>query len=143
LRLSAQEDGGMGENADSVRAMYGAFGRGDVEGVIARLHPDVEWDHSWRVDPPEAYRPRRGHDAVRGFFAGLADVEFLKFRPVAFLTGGEMVAAPIEVAMRARATGRVLEDLEMHLWVFGDDGLVRRHRAFVDSLALRMLHEGG
>jgi ketosteroid isomerase-like protein len=31
-------------NADTVRAIYESFGRGDVEGILDCMHPDVEWE---------------------------------------------------------------------------------------------------
>ncbi len=40
---------------------------------------------------------------------------------------------PIRLELRVKATGRVIRDLEAHLWTFGDDGLVRRMRHFVDT----------
>jgi len=33
----------MGSNASVVEAAYAAFGRGDIEGVLALLDPAVEW----------------------------------------------------------------------------------------------------
>lgn len=132
----------MDQPAEAVRAIYAAFRRGDIEGVLARLDPDVLWDHNWQRDPPEARRPRRGREAVRGFFRHLGAVEFLRFEPQGFLSGGSMVAVPVEVEMRSRAHGGVLRDLEIHLWTFGRDRLATHHRAFVDSHALAAFERG-
>jgi hypothetical protein len=37
----------MSRNVEAVKAIYESFGRGDVPGVLARLDPDVEWEHDW------------------------------------------------------------------------------------------------
>jgi hypothetical protein len=52
---------------------------------------------------------------------------------VAYLEGSGMVAVPIHLELRVKATGKTIRDLEAHLWTFGDDGLVRRMRHFVDT----------
>lgn len=123
----------MSRNVDTVKAMYDCFGRGDIAGILARLSPDVEWEHDWGGTPLKWYRPRRGHDGVKQFFASLADFEFLRFEPAAFLEGGNLVAVPIHIELRVRATGRTIRDLEAHLWTFGDDGRVARLRHLVDT----------
>jgi len=123
----------MSRNVDTVKAMYECFGRGDVPGILARLSPDVEWEHDWGGAPLRWYQPRRGHDGVLQFFATLADFEFLRFEPVAFLEGGDLVAVPIQLELRVKATGKVIRDLEAHLWTFGADGRVARMRHFVDT----------
>ena len=30
-------------NVEVIRGIYGAFGRGDIESVLAALHPEIEW----------------------------------------------------------------------------------------------------
>jgi ketosteroid isomerase-like protein len=123
----------MTRNVDTVKVIYDCFGRGDVPGILEWLAPDVEWEHDWGATPLRWYQPRRGHDGVLQFLAALADFEFLRFEPLAFLEGDGMVAVPIRLELRVKATGRVIRDLEAHLWTFGDDGLVRRMRHFVDT----------
>lgn len=123
----------MSQNADTVKAIYDCFGRGDVSGILARLAPDVEWEHDWGGPALKWYPPRRGRDGVVQFFATLADFEFLRFEPSAFLEGGNMVAVPIHLELRVKANGKVIRDLEMHLWTFGDRGFVSRFRHLVDS----------
>jgi ketosteroid isomerase-like protein len=124
----------MSRNVATVQAIYECFGRGDVDGILARLSEDVEWEHDWGAPPLKWYAPRRGRAEVPQFFAALADFEFLRFEPVAFLEGANMVAVPVQLEVRVKATGRVVRDLEAHLWTFGDDGKVARFRHLVDTL---------
>lgn len=123
----------MSRNVETLKAMYESFGRGDVPAILARLAPDIEWEHDWGAPPLKWYQPRRGPAGVVKFFETLADFEFLRFEPVAFLEGGNMVAVPINLELRVKATGKVIKDLEAHLWTFGDDGRVTRMRHLVDT----------
>jgi ketosteroid isomerase-like protein len=84
--------------------------------------------------PPDLYRARRGHDGVRDFFIEIGrDFDFLRFDPVAFLAGDDMVAVPIHFRLRHKATGREFGDLEVHLWTFGSAGQVTRLRHVLDA----------
>ena len=124
----------MSRNVETVKALYECFGRGDIDGILARLDPDVEWEHDWGSAPLKWYRPRRGRAEVPGFFSDvLGDFEFVRFEPVAFLEGDNMVAVPIHLEVVVKANGRRIRDLEAHLWTFGADGLVTRIRHLIDS----------
>jgi len=124
----------MSAHVETVRAIYGCFGSGDVDGILVHLAEDVEWEHDWGATPLPLYVPRRGREAVRGFFGVLAAYEFLRFEPVAFLADDHMVAVPVRLEMRERATGKVIRDLEAHLWTFAADGKVSRFRHLCDTL---------
>lgn len=123
----------MSRDCDTVKAIYESFGKGDVEAIVARLSPDVEWEHDWGGESLRWYRIRRGRDAVPEFFASLADFEFVRFEPFAFLEGDNMVAVPVHLELVYKANGKRIRDLEMHLWTFGPDGLVARFRHLVDT----------
>ena len=123
----------MGDHVQTVQAIYGAFGKGDVDGILAHLDPGVRWDADWGMTPPPLYAPRVGRDEVPKFFAALADYDFVRFEPQAFLTGGDWVAVPIQFELRHKASGRVAADLEVHLWRFGPDGKVVWFRHLLDG----------
>ena len=67
------------------------------------------------------------------FFASLADFEFVRFEPFAFLEGASMVGVPVRLELVFKANGKRILDLEMHLWTFGPDGLVTGFRHLVDT----------
>jgi len=123
----------MSRNTDSVKAIYESFGKGDVPAILARLSPDVAWEHDWGGENLKWFEPRKSRDAVPGFFASLADFDFVRFEPYAFLEGENMVAVPVRLELVVKATGKPIRDLEMHLWSFGADGLVTGFRHFVDT----------
>lgn len=124
----------MSGHVETVRQIYGCFGKGDVPGILARLDPAIDWEHDWGGETLEWYTPRRGRDDVAGFFGTLADFDFVRFEPRAFLAGGDMVAVPIDIELVVRLTGRRVRDLELHLWTFGTSGLATRFRHLVDTL---------
>lgn len=68
-----------------------------------------------------------------GFFATLADFEFVRSEPFAFLEGGAMVAVPVRLELVCKANGKRIRDLETHLWTFGPDGQVTGFRHFIDT----------
>jgi ketosteroid isomerase-like protein len=123
----------MSRNIDTVKAIYDCFGKADIAGILARLAPDVQWEHDWGAEPLPLFAPRRGRDEVPKFFAMLDAFEFLRFEPVAFLEGANMVAVPVDLELLVKATGRRIKDVEAHLWTFGDDGLVTRFRHLADT----------
>jgi ketosteroid isomerase-like protein len=123
----------MSRNTDTVKAIYESFGKGDVPAILARLAPDVSWEHDWGAERLRWFEERKGPAAVPGFFATLADFEFLRFEPSAFLEDETKVAVPVHLEVVCKANGKRIRDLEMHLWTFGPDGRVTGFRHFVDT----------
>jgi len=123
----------MSRNTETVKAIYESFGKGDVAAILARLAPDVAWEHDWGGERLRWFEERQGRSAVPGFFATLADFDFIRFEPFAFLEGDEMVAVQVRLELVCKANGKPIRDLEMHLWSFGLDGMVTGFRHFVDT----------
>lgn len=124
----------MNRHVETVQQIYGCFGKADVPGILARLDPAIAWEHDWGDETLKWYAPRRGRDAVAGFFDALADFDFVRFEPRAFLADGNMVAVPIDIELVVKLTGRHIRDLELHLWTFGANGLVTHFRHLADTL---------
>ncbi len=119
----------------AVQRIYEAFGRGDVPAILDELADDVEWE----VEAPSygipIFEPGAGKDHVEAFFGELQGIDIQRFSPTNFLVGGNQVAVPIDFMATVRATGNVVETLEIHLWTFGDDGKVIRFLHVVDRHA--------
>lgn len=122
----------MASHIPTVQAIYAAFGRGDVPGILRHLAPDIAWDQGWGIAPPPPLRVGRGHDTVTAFLSGLAAYEFLRFEPLNFLEGGNQVAVVIALDLQSRATCRRHAETEIHLWTFGADGRAMAMRHIVD-----------
>jgi ketosteroid isomerase-like protein len=72
----------MDQNVTVLREGYQAFATGDVEGVLARFQPDIEW----RIPGPEALAGNyAGHAGVGEFFGRIAAAYDLQLRPEQFL----------------------------------------------------------
>ncbi len=122
-------------NVESVKAIYEAFGRGDVPAILDQLADDVEWDQDAPGYGIPIYEPGVGKEHARRFFARLEDLDFRRFEPTNFLGGGNQVAVPINVEVEVKSTGKMVEALEIHLWTFGDDGKVSRFFHCIDRHA--------
>jgi hypothetical protein len=123
----------MSGNIATVQAIYEAFGRGDIGGILAHVDPDIEWEYDWGQVLVPLFAPRRGHDGVRAFMHDLEVWEFLRFEPQAFLAAGDMVAVPVRIELRHRETGKTFRDLESHWFTFGRNGKLTRLRHMIDT----------
>jgi ketosteroid isomerase-like protein len=125
------------DDMSTVQRIYEAFGRGDVDAILAELDEDVAWEDWASHSAQEAGVPwlarREGRAAAAGFFAALGELEQHRLEPVNFLAGGGEVAVTFRVDLTVRATGRRFQDEEIHLWTFGPDGRVTRFRHYGDT----------
>ncbi|NNF53210.1 MAG: SnoaL-like domain-containing protein [Acidimicrobiales bacterium] len=127
----------------TVAAMYEAFGRGDIDFILAQLSEDVAWD----VETPNWgipwYEPRTGRSGVADFFEVIGrELHFRAFEPVAILANDRDVASVIRVDLEVKATGNTVQDTEVHLWKFGEDGLITEFAHVVDQHAQLMAYKG-
>jgi ketosteroid isomerase-like protein len=120
---------------ETVQEIYAAFGRGDVPAILERLSPDVEWEYDASPTEVPWLQPRKGRAGAAEFFASLANLEFQHFEPRMFLAEGSTVVVLVDVDATVLKTGlRAREIDEVHIWHFGDDGLVTRFRHRADTL---------
>ena len=125
---------GVQENVQIVKDTYSAFGRGDIEGLLALLAEDIEWiSPGGTVPPADTYR---GPAAVAGFFQKLSEVvEFSSFEPREFVAERDRVLVVGFDSWRAKATNRTFEG---H-WVMAftvRNGKVTNVREYVDTLGV-------
>lgn len=121
----------MSDHVQTVHAIYEAFGRGEIDTILERLSPDVEWEtwednHAQRAGVPHL-EPRSGREAVTGFFGVVANMGVRDFQVL------DLMASERQVTVEVRIVTDKFADEEMHLWSFGDDGLVTRMRHYVDT----------
>ena len=122
------------ENVQIVKDAYAAFGRGDIQGVLALLAEDIEWISPGGASPPAG--TYRGPAAVAGFFQKLSEtLEFLSFEPREFVAEGDRVLVVGFDSWRAKATNRTFEG---H-WVMAftvRNGKVTNVQEYVDTLGV-------
>src|SRR5688572_25084859 len=79
LRAFPEDNMNEQQNLDIVGQGYAAFGRGDIQGLLDLLDPQVTWTTPGGADVPMA-GTRRGHAAVGEFFATLTStLEITRF----------------------------------------------------------------
>jgi len=120
---------------ETVQEMYAAFGRGDVAAILEHLSPNVEWEYGASPSEVPWLQRRQGRAGAAEFFASLGELEFHRFEPKALLETGTIVVALVDVDATVRKTETRFEELdEVHIWHFGEDGLVARFRHRADTL---------
>ena len=112
------------QNVGVVQQVYGAFGRGDLDGLIALLDPQVSWRTPGPPDLPTAGM-RHGVDAVRDFFGILLNTfEITNFAPTDFLAQGDKVVVLGTSLERVRATGAAVDFRWVHIFTIRDGRIV-------------------
>jgi ketosteroid isomerase-like protein len=121
-------------NIDTVKAMYEAFGRGDVPAILEKLDENVEWDTDY--DPHSAaapwLEPRRGRENVPGFFEAVGTMQITKFEPHTFGADGNKVVSVVDLEADREGKHYVLPNTG-HLWVFNDQGKVTKFQHMTDT----------
>jgi ketosteroid isomerase-like protein len=123
----------------TVTAMYEAFGRGDVAAVLSHLSEDVTWDVTDEPWTPHAagvpwLLPRRGHAEVAEFFAIVGAWQYERFEVLDLLESDTQVAAELRL-VATLPNGNRVDEVVMHVWRFGEDGLVIALRRMLDTAA--------
>jgi len=122
------------KNIGTVKTLYEAFGRGDVNATLERLTDDVDWSTDAAIESAPWYGARRGKVEVSGFFAGIAGtgpVSEFTLLSIAANDDGD-VHAFIRYAFTVTATGRDVAMNLHHFWRFRD-GKVCYVRASEDT----------
>ncbi len=124
-------------NAETIRTIYAAFGRGDVPAILSHLTENVDWDNS-RDSAKEIpwHGNFSGKAKVPGFFTAIAkhvDVPVLELKE--FVSDDRGVAVRLHVRLVVKKNGRAAEFDAIHLWTFDGQGRVAGYRQFNDTAA--------
>ena len=120
-------------NLEKLQELYGAFGRGEIEAVLAALSPDVEWVEG-DIDGLPYRGTNRGPDAVgQNVFAQIpATYDSFELAPQEWVDGGDTIVMLGRVTVRL--DGREASQSLAHVWKF-QDGKITRFESFQDTLA--------
>jgi ketosteroid isomerase-like protein len=124
---------GAEDNLATVKAVYEAFGRGDVETILKAVAEDVDWAVDAEPVGPW-YGHRTGKDGVASFFADIAgamDVEDFAVEGVG--ASDNEVFAFLRFAFRMKTTGRKAAFHLHHYFRFDGDGKIEYYRGSEDS----------
>ena len=112
----------------TLRTLYEAVNRGDIERVLRIQAHDVEW-HGPRAFPDLA-EPHHGHAGVRAYAECVGDAwEEFRIRPERFFEFGQQVLVLTREHGRGRDSGIEVQHPTAHLWTLRD-GLVVRFEVF-------------
>ena len=112
------------QHLDIVRTIYAAFGRGDLEGILAALDPQVSWRTPGAPDLPTGGL-RRGVSEVREFFGLLLNTfDIEDFRPTDFLAQGDKVVVLGTSREGPKGSGRVVDFRWVHVFTFRSGKIV-------------------
>ena len=108
----------MQAGTELVRDILEALNRGDVDGMLARMHADFEWTP---LEASPIARVYRGHQQVRRYVEDWLST----FEGVRIDLGepdeiGDRVVAPVHGHGRGRASGLVIDTRFCQLWTVGD-----------------------
>jgi len=116
----------MGKNGDIVKAIYDAFGRGDVPAVLGAFDPEIQWKEAENFLYADG-NPYVGPQAVaEGVFQRIvSEVDNFAVLPERFVEGGDTVVAEGRYRGTMKTTGTPVDAQFAHIWQLHDDKVVR------------------
>jgi ketosteroid isomerase-like protein len=120
------------DNVTLVQRSYASFEDGDLDAVLADMHPDIEWHQAQGLPHGGFYR---GVDEVRRNIFEPLDAEWwdeFTAKPDEFLDAGEQVVVLGRYRGIAKGTGKELDVPFVHVWTVRD-GQAVRFRQFLDT----------
>ena len=127
------------DNVQTVKNMYAAFKRGDIEAILESCSEDVEWsaDNIGAGEFPWA-GVRHGHAGARQFFAEVAEhIQIDVYEQLDFLASDNQVAVVNRQEMTLKKNGqKVIFPEAINLWTIGAAGKVTRLSSAMDPTEL-------
>lgn len=118
----------MAESNDptaTVQRMLAAFGAGDLDALIATVHPDSRWTY-YGANPRLSKGEFSGHDKVRRFFERILNrLSMTEFNIDEFVVQGNTVVIFGSEAGTVRATGQAFRNEWTQKYVVENNQIVR------------------
>ena len=123
------------QNIQAAKMGYDAFGRGDMQGVLAQLDEKIEWITPQMAEM-QGSGTKRGHAGVLEFFQAVHECwEFEAFEPREFIASGDLLAVQGYYRAKARKTGIVAESHWVMVWRFRN-GKCTHFQEYTDTATL-------
>jgi ketosteroid isomerase-like protein len=124
-------------NVQTIQAIYGAFGRGDIGGILERVSEDVELSFNVANSDVPWHATFKGKAGLPRFFEALGSGTAVeKFAPEEFIHSGSHVVVTVRFEHTLRKTGKRVVEQQIHHWTFGGGGKVERLRHYTDTAAV-------
>jgi uncharacterized protein len=121
------------DNLKTIKAVYEAFGRGDVASILNVVTEDVDWATEADSTAAPWWGPRRGKEAVSAFFQAFgAAMDVAEFAPLAFAANATDVLTVVRLKVKARATGKQAA-MDLHHYFRFRDGKICYYRGTEDT----------
>jgi ketosteroid isomerase-like protein len=117
---------------DIVKRSYVAFARGDLDAVMADMHPEIEWHQAQGLPHGGLYR---GLDEVRRNIFDPLDQEWWEgftADPDEFLAAGDQVIVVGRYRGISKETRKQLDVPFVHIWSMSGDKAIR-FRQYLDT----------
>ena len=103
--------------SETIRGVYEAFGRGDVQGVLSLFDPAIEWreaDNFMYADRNPYIGPTAVAEGI--FMRCVTDIEGFAVVPQRYTDGGDRVAVEGRYRGTFKATGAPVDAQFVHVW---------------------------
>ena len=108
-----------GPHTQVVKQAYGAYAKGNIDGVVSTTADDVDWGGFGGASEGAPYARYTGHDGVRKWFAGLAaETGPYMLSDLHFSEDGDTVTVTGNMAATATATGKQITGPFVHVFRF-------------------------
>ena len=122
------------DNVATIRGIYDAFARGDIEHILGQLDPEVQWHAPRSV--PFSKGLHQGPAEVAQFFGGIAEhVSEPSVETYEFISAGDRVIVLVCFRGRGATSGVPFEAPEAHVWKLSG-GKVVEERSYADTAAI-------
>jgi ketosteroid isomerase-like protein len=123
----------MGKSTEIVKAIYTAFGKGDVPAVLGCFDPQIQWCEAESFLYADR-NPYVGPQVVaEGVFQRIvSDIESFSVLPQHFVEGGDTVVVEGRYRGTMKATGKPVDAQFAHVWQLRD-GKVVRFQQYTDT----------
>jgi ketosteroid isomerase-like protein len=109
------------DSLTTVKEIYDAVARNDLDGILERVTDDVDWAAEAAGNGAPWYGRRTGKEGVAGFFGALgSSVEIASFTPHSFAAADSEVHLLVDWTFRVIATGRETSMTMHHYWRLRD-----------------------
>jgi ketosteroid isomerase-like protein len=129
------------DNVKTIKAIYEAFGRGDVDFIVENVTDDVDWAADTASTTAPWYGPHHGKAGVAAFFAEFGpEMTVEQFEPVSFTADGDEVSTVVKLQVTRRANGRSAA-MNLHHWFVFRDGKIAFYRGSEDTALTERLFQ--
>ena len=109
----------------AVQRLYAAYGRGDMDGVLAEVADDVDWAAEAASTTVPWYGRHHGKPEVPRFFEAIAStIDISEFELVGMAANETDVVATVRWMFTVKATGKAASMYMQHWWRFADGKIV-------------------